>query len=458
MPAADALALNPRSRVIRWRPGTRLSYSNVGYGIAGRAIELATHEPFDVWLRREVLQPLGMRDADFRRTERLAARLAIGYSDPDTPAPFTPIAHRAAGSLLASATDLGKLVQFWLRRGDGTPIVSRAGLDRIERQGTMPYPRMDLEYGLGNYGDVAHPVFSRGHDGGLPGFVSTLRYFPELGVGYVLLLNATHSARAHRELRGLAFAYLTRDLVLPVAPAVAAQRALPSAEAYRFASPRHALLGFLERSLLAWRTTPTLQGVYVEPLIGWPHELERTQDGGYRIRGESGTSVRFLHDRDGTPIMIHHFMYAEATPWWLARVRLAALTLAFWLVLLAPLWGALTYAVNRARSRRVIAWDLVLGPAIAGLCLHALPRLFLEAARAQVLGEVHPWTIAVCATTIVFGLASLASVIAAIRWQRRADRPALWRRFVPSAMALSAGGLALWFAANGIIGLRTWAW
>ena len=37
-----ALAINPRSRVVRWRPGTRMAYSNVGYTLAGRAIEVAT--------------------------------------------------------------------------------------------------------------------------------------------------------------------------------------------------------------------------------------------------------------------------------------------------------------------------------------------------------------------------------------------------------------------------------
>ena len=40
-------------------------------------------------------------------------------------------------------------MQFWLRRGDGfAPIVSHAGLDRIERTETLPYPGTDVDYGL----------------------------------------------------------------------------------------------------------------------------------------------------------------------------------------------------------------------------------------------------------------------------------------------------------------------
>ena len=45
---------------------------------------------------------------------------------------------------------------------------------------------------------------ARGHDGGLPGY----RYFPDLGLGYVMLINATHSPRAYVEVRALLFAYL----------------------------------------------------------------------------------------------------------------------------------------------------------------------------------------------------------------------------------------------------------
>ena len=74
------------------------------------------------------------------------------------------------------------------------------------------------------------------------------------------------------------------------------------------------------------------------------------------------------------------------------------------------------------------------------------------------LGEVHPWTIGVFVTSIAFAIAALVSAVAAIRWARRPDRPPWWRRFVPTVIAFATFGLAVWLAANGIIGLRTWAW
>jgi CubicO group peptidase (beta-lactamase class C family) len=35
----DVLRLNPRSRRVRWPPGTRMAYSNPGYGVAGLILE-----------------------------------------------------------------------------------------------------------------------------------------------------------------------------------------------------------------------------------------------------------------------------------------------------------------------------------------------------------------------------------------------------------------------------------
>ena len=463
MSAPAALAINRRSRVVRWRPGSRMAYSNVGYTLAARAIEVATGEPFDVWLRREILAPLGMPGADFQRTEALAGRLASGYIGRTTVAPFAPIAHRAAGALLASAADLARLVQFWLRR-DGT-LVSPAGLARIERCGTLPFARMDVDYGLGNYGDVEHPTRGRGHDGGLPGFVSSLRYFPELGAGYVMLLNATHSARAYIEVRRLLYAYLARGhattartvaseptdrLVDPPVPA-------PTGF-YQFASPRHALLGFIDKAVFGWRTTPTEDGARLDPLFGEPVELVATPDGGFRFPGESGTSLRFARARDGSPAMVSSMMYAEGAAWWPARLRATALDLAMLLVRVAPLWALGVFVYAALRRRRVVAAGLLVWPALASLCLVALPWVFVEAWDAQVIGEVHPWTIAICATTLLFAFASAAGATAAWRWSRRPDRPPWLGRLVPSACALAAFGLATWFALHHIIGLRTWAW
>ena len=454
----DTLRLNPRSRKIRWRPGTRHGYSNVGYTLAARAIEVVTGEPFDVYLRREILAPLGIVDSDFRRTSVIAPRLATGYYEDDTAVTFRPFAHRPSASLLTSANDLAKVVHFWLTRGEGyPPIVSPAGLARIERSGTLPYPQMDNNYGFANYGDVAHPTFARGHDGGMPGFHASIRYFSDLGVGYVMLLNANYAFRGYFQIRSLIYAYLTRDRAVST-PLVGAANDRPGAEFFAYANPRNEAFGFFERTRFGWHVQETERGLRIVDLRGSSGELVPTPDGGYRHRYECGSSVRFTTNREGTPVMVMSFMYGEAAPWWLAWWRDAGLSLTFVLLVVAPLWSAVTLAISALQRRRVLPMSIVLRPAIAGLSFFAIPRMLFASFHYAVIGIVHPLTVALCALTIVFGFASTATFVQVIRWSLRPDRPPWSVRVFPTACGVAFFALTVWLAANGWIGFRTWAW
>jgi len=454
---ADALALNPRSRRVRWRPGTRHAYSNIGSTLAARAIEVVTGEPFDVYLNREILAPLGITRAAYHRTDDLSARLATGYLLDGSAARFQIFAHRPGGALLCSAEDLAKLVQFYLARGDGfPPIISKAAFARIERNGTMPYGRLDSDYGLANYGDVSMPLLGRGHDGGMPGFHASIRYFPALGAGYVMLLNANYMRRGYKELRKLLFGYLARGRTV-AAPAADAPD-LPGAGYFAFASPSADAFGFIDRALMGWTVSRTDAGLRVEELQGHVFELVPATDGAYRETHESGSSVRFATAEDGTPIMLTGFSYAEAESSVLAHLRYLGLGLAMLLLRLAPVWCVAVLLFSAMQRRRVLPTSLLVWPAIAGLCCGLYPLALESAFFRGVIGIVHPLTIAVCALTIGFALASAALLYSAIRWSRRADRPPLhWRAF-PIICALAFSAMALWLGAHGWIGLRTWAW
>ena len=460
MAPAQALAINPRSRSVRWRPGSRASYSNVGYSVAGHAIEQATGQPFDHWLRAEVLTPLRMEQVAFRRTDQRRQMLATGYLGPDRAARFSPIAHRAAGAMLASPAEMGRLVHFLLRRGQGYPtIVTPEMLDRVERSATSSLPTTDDDYGLGNYGDVAHPERGRGHDGGLPGFLSAYRYFPRLGVGYVMLLNSTHSARAYGRIRSLLFAYVARGKTLLPPPFAEPEADRGGAAGYyRYDSPRNALFGFLDRAMVGWTVTPSADGVDLEPLLGSPVALVATGDGGYRHPMQSGTSVRLARDEQGRRVLVAGFVHAVPASGWLARLRIWLLGLAVVLLQVAPVFALLWAVLRVARRRDFRGAGLWLWPAAAGLAFGAMPLLLGEASARDALGEVDPTTVGLCVATIVFALASAFGLVAAVRATLARDRIAWWVRAIPSLTITLAVGLTLWLGAHGIIGLRTWAW
>lgn len=450
---AETLARNPRSRVSRWRPGTRHGYSNIGFTIAARAIEVVTGEPFDVYLRREVMTPIGMTDADFRRTPVLEERLATGYMENDAPIEFRSFAHRPSGSLLASAVDLAKLAQFWLRRGDGYDVVSRAGLARIEQSKTLPYPHVDGEYGFANYGDVMHPVIARGHDGGMPGFHSSFRYIPELGVGYAVLLNSNYTFRGYFEIRALIFAYLTHGRVFPPPPE-GEPKARPTASFYRLANPRHDLFAFMDRTTVGWGVVDEGSIVHVAGLEGEHWDLVPTRDGNYRFTNEHGSSSQFI-TVDGTPLMLAGFLYAEATDEWCARLKFAALRLVMHLMTLAPLYAIAILVLGR--RRKLVPTATVVWPAIAALCCSSLSYLLIYAFFYGVIGEPHPLTVALCGSTILFAIAAVATLFTSLRALVEPGRSRL-ALLVPLACGISFTGYAVWWGANGMIGLRTWAY
>jgi CubicO group peptidase (beta-lactamase class C family) len=458
LPVTATLALNPRSRRVRWQPGTRHSYSNVGYTVAARAIEVASGEPFDVYLRREILAPIGITDAAFERTSVLAPRLAAGYMNSDEPVVFRPFAHRPAGALLASANDLAKLVHFWIMRGEGYPeVVSKRGFARIEHSGTLPYPHIDGEYGFANYADVMHPVIARGHDGGMPGFHSSFRYFPDLGIGYALLLNSNYTFRGYFEIRALLFAYLTKGRAF-APPVDGTETERPGAGYFVLESPRNEVFGFIDRMRSGWSVADLGDHVHVAKLTGERFELVPAADGGYRFRNHCGSSVRFTTTREGAPIMLMGFLYAESGHEWLVRARYVALGLTMALLHIVPLLAAAVLALGVLRGRRVLPSSLVLPPAIAGLCSSMMPRLLDEAFFSGVIGDVHPLTVALCALTIVFAIASAATLGSTLRWCLRPGRPRWFALVVPMVCGLAFSGFALWLGMNGWIGLRTWAW
>jgi len=458
---ADVLAINPRSKRTRWRPGTRHAYSNIGYTIAARAIEVATGEPFDVYLKREVLAPMGIVDADFKRTDLLRSRLVTGYMEQQRPAPFRTFAHRPSAALLISASDLGKLVQFFIRRGEGyPPIVSKAGLDRIEHSRTTPYPHLDSEYGFAIYGDVNHPLFARGHDGGMPGFHASIRYFPELGTGYVMLLNNNYAFQGYGEIRSLLYAYLARNHEAPHAPTVAAAIERPAADFYGLAAPHNEIFGFMEVAQTGWRVWNTDTGIKMAMMDGgWAGRLVPTADGGYRFPGQVGSFLRFSTSvEDGKPVMVMGFTYGEARHGFTTELRFYAVRLAFVLATLATPWAIVTLLLAVLRRRRTLPTSLVVWPALAGLSCYMMSHLLELAFYEGVVGMVHPLTIAVCAVTMLLGIASTASFVSALRWAIRPDRPPWLPRLFPTLCGVALFGMTLWFAAHHLIGFRTWAW
>jgi CubicO group peptidase (beta-lactamase class C family) len=173
-------------------PGQKWAYANHGFTTIGAVIEDVTGERFADYVRREILDPLGMTGSDFVRNERVADELCDGYArkrDRNKPVRYLDIIPSPAGSLFSSVSDLARYVAA-LANG-GAPILGAARLDEMMRPHFRIDPRL-AAMGLAFFlSDVdGHRV--AGHDGGVPGFVSYLRVAPDDGVAVVVLTNSNN--------------------------------------------------------------------------------------------------------------------------------------------------------------------------------------------------------------------------------------------------------------------------
>ncbi len=116
------------SRRLHFDPGTRSSYSNMGYMFLGKVIEAATGQPYEEFVRNEVLQPVGITDMHIGRSYLSGRRTnEVKYYESDNnqmiqaydgtgrlvPKPYggNPIELlSSAGGWIASSIELAKLM------------------------------------------------------------------------------------------------------------------------------------------------------------------------------------------------------------------------------------------------------------------------------------------------------------------------------------------------------------
>ncbi|MGD9906185.1 MAG: serine hydrolase [Vicinamibacterales bacterium] len=458
LPLAEVLRRNPASRRVRWRPGTRMSYSNPGYAVAGLALEAVSGLPFEEYIEQHIFTPLEMPTSSFRRSPADDPALAEGYDSPDGPPVSKRRIHlRPAGALHTSAAELAHLVQALLGWGE------RAGGYVVdpEYQSNMEWPRTTLAsragvragYGLGIFSTITFPYPVLGHNGGIDGFLSAYGYSPSRDVGYVVLVNSTHAPQALTRLSSLALRYLKRDVEAPPKPArPVAPDILRGYEGYyRDSSPRNAFTQPLQ--YLRDGRTVRLDGdqLVVHRDFGGDERLIAVEDMLFRREREIDASLAFTTDERGARILTGPGVYAERTARWPVTLVRLGLALSALLAVMAPL------AVT-ARWLRV-GGGPANGVAALGLAVWAAPALLglmawaLVGAGAPDLGAASTrsitWFVATLAYPVV---AVLVLVLAARCWRRGARLVAS----VAGGAGFGHAAIALYLAVWGLVGLRTW--
>jgi CubicO group peptidase (beta-lactamase class C family) len=184
---------NPVVRMVD-SPGRDWRYSGGGYGVLQLLLEESYDEPFAEVMRKEVLEPLGMKDSSFDPSERLRNRLPVAKSFDGSAATPEHYVLKAAAGLNTTARDLARFVTATI-----DPESQEVLEPRTVRQMFEPAPNTagmygalaDAGYGLGYATEgLASEKTLAMHTGANPGWASLLAVVPEERAGLVVLTNA----------------------------------------------------------------------------------------------------------------------------------------------------------------------------------------------------------------------------------------------------------------------------
>ena len=186
-PLKDAFP-NPGTQLqLRSQPGSRFSYSNMGYTLLGMVIEAVVGDRYETFLDQSVLAPLGMRDSTFTFTtqagERADPTLAWGHIDDGSPYAASPMFLRPAGQFTTTSSDLARFAEFLLSDGiiNGQAFVDETLMRARGRPvGTEAADHgLIAGYALGLARRDRHGVVGYCHGGNTVGFVAMLCIFPD---------------------------------------------------------------------------------------------------------------------------------------------------------------------------------------------------------------------------------------------------------------------------------------
>ena len=459
LPLEEVLRRNPASRVVRWRPGTRMSYSNPGYGVAGYLLEKVSGMKYEDRIREQIFEPTGMTSSSFYLTPEDHKLLAKGYTSPTSPpVPYTPIYLRPAGNLHTSPADLGKFVHLMLNWGETSDdlVIDPEYLSNMEHPRTTVASAAGLQAG---YGSAFASSFVEGfpmlgHNGGIEGFSSSFAYSTARDVGYVVLLNSTHSGEAMRRISALAVRYLKADVEPPAKPtAEVSEAVLRQYEGYYHeANPRTQAFAFVQWLMSGRSIAVDGKRLQARPVFGEATSLYPVSDNLFRL-GTDPEPTRVFTRGDSEMLLTGGGFYAERRPRWRVEIIRWPVLLSSVLVL-TPWLMLIPWIVHARRAEPSGFWWLKLWLllAAAGFAASTIAVLTVDD---TVLGTRNAWTAAMFIGSVLVPAAAILSFLFTIdAWRRGAGG---WLRAYALTVSIAALIVSGYLSSWGMIGFRPWS-
>jgi CubicO group peptidase (beta-lactamase class C family) len=160
VPSTEAYLKNHK-RPMLFAPGEVPAYSNYGAALAGYIVERISKEPYERYIERHILEPLGMTHTSFDQPlpERFTAAVSNGYRTASAPpGPYELIVTRPAGSGTTTAADMARFMLAHLQDGH----VGDAEILQADTAKRMHGPSEEAPAG---FATMAHGFFRESHNG-----------------------------------------------------------------------------------------------------------------------------------------------------------------------------------------------------------------------------------------------------------------------------------------------------
>jgi CubicO group peptidase (beta-lactamase class C family) len=178
-------------------PNTRFKYSNLGYGLLGLIMEAVSGESYSTWMKREIIDAVGLDATTPDMPLPLDAPCASGHSGAVLlgrrlviPGEFKTHAICPAGGFVSTGADL---VRFFAQL---SPYSKRSVLsdgsrrEMIRAHWRVPLAGVEHSYGLGIVSGLLGDWEWFGHSGALQGYISRTCVLPKQELTISILTNA----------------------------------------------------------------------------------------------------------------------------------------------------------------------------------------------------------------------------------------------------------------------------
>ncbi|MBT2632935.1 serine hydrolase [Bacillus sp. ISL-101] len=198
--AGNALELNVRTLLnqqLNRKPGSSFEYATLNYDVLGLVIEVVTKQPYEIYMKKQILEPIGMKDSFVGLHQVQSSEMASGYKIGFMrEQPYSPPIYRGnvpAGYIISNTNDIAKWMKLQLGNYRSNAIDKQLIQElHIPDQSVEPFDK-DTYYASGWAVMKKNEKQYIFHAGENPTFTSYFIMQPDEQIGVAILSNMNTS-------------------------------------------------------------------------------------------------------------------------------------------------------------------------------------------------------------------------------------------------------------------------